>query len=91
MTAETDIYFWTDRAGHAYARLRYHGGHWRAEWGYRQPPGGEDFIQQGKHETSVRDDVVQWMLDRIRAVSPEPDEADRVAHKLHAALSEAET
>jgi len=89
MTSETDIYFWTDREERAYSRLRHHGGHWRAEWGHRDPPGGDGYLVQGQHETSVREDAVRWMLDHIRAVSIEPGEAERVEAQLRSALAEA--
>lgn len=91
MAGETDIYYWTDRAGVAYCRLRKRGGHWRLEWGHRQPPGGEDFMERGRHETSVQAEAVRLMLDRIRELSPEPDEAERAATRLNQALQETES
>ena len=88
MTSENDIFFWTDRAGVAYCRLRRRGGHWRVEWGHRQPPGGDNFMERGRHETSVQTEAVSLMLDRVRELSTEPDEAERVAIRLTEALAE---
>jgi hypothetical protein len=83
---ETEIFFWTDRAGHAYCDLRLRGGHWHLEWGYRDPPGGDNYMQQGERESSVQADAVAWMLDRVHAMSDEPDERQRVEEKLMESL-----
>ncbi|MBI4507042.1 MAG: hypothetical protein HY691_16040 [Chloroflexi bacterium] len=87
---ETDIYLWTDRQARAYATLRQRGHHWRAEWGYRDPPGTDSYLPQGRHETSVREEAVCWMLDHVRALSTEPGEVERVERRLREALASAE-
>lgn len=84
--AETDIYFWTDRQERHYAVLRKRGGHWQLEWGQRDPPGGPNFLQMGAHQSSVREEMVQHMLSRIRAVGATPDEVAQVEHRLRAAI-----
>lgn len=86
---ETTIYLWTDRHERAYATLRQRAHRWRVEWGYRDPPGSDNYLQQGAYETSVGEEAVRWMLDRIRALSIEPDEVERVAPRLREALTSA--
>ncbi len=86
----TTIYHWTDRAEGAYAVLRHGGGHWRLEWGYRDPPGSDNAVQRGEHVTSDREEAVRWMLQQVRGLAGEPDEATRVERELRAALNELE-
>jgi hypothetical protein len=87
MADETDIYFWTDRQERAYAVLRRRGGHWRVEWGDREPPGASTFLERGHHESSAREEVVRRLLDRVRDLSGEPDEAARVEQRLREAMA----
>ncbi len=84
---ETEIYLWTDPRGLAYVSLRFRAGHWQVEWGHRDPPGGDKYLERGKHETSVKDDAVRQMLDQVRAMSEEPGEAKRVEAELRDALA----
>ena len=86
---ENVIYFWTDRPERAYVTLRTRGSHWRVEWGYRDPPGGPNYLERGHHETSVREDAVRRMLTHIRELSPDPDDAQRIEPELRAALAAA--
>lgn len=85
--AETEIYLWTDPRGYAYVQLRFRAGHWQVEWGHRDPPGGDKYLERGKHETSVRDEAVRQMLEQIGAMSDVPDEAKRVEKELVEALA----
>jgi hypothetical protein len=89
-TTRTTIYQWTDREERAYAVLRHGGGHWRLEWGYRDPPGSDNTVQRGEHVTSDREEAVRWMLQQVRRLATEPDEAPRVERELRAALEELE-
>ncbi len=84
--SENTVYFWTDRYGHAYATLRQRAGHWRLEWGYRDPPASDHFVQKGEHLTSVREEAVRLTVERIRALSDEAVDAERSAEKLRDAL-----
>ncbi|HZT07514.1 MAG TPA: hypothetical protein VFC51_10830 [Chloroflexota bacterium] len=86
---DTTIYFWTDRIGRAYVTLRQRAGHWQIAWGHRDPPGGDNYMEQGKHETSVQDEAVRRTLDHIRALSEEPGEESRVAAALQEAMRSA--
>jgi hypothetical protein len=88
--SENTIYLWTDRQGCAYARLQRRASHWRVEWGYRDPPGGDTYLAQAEHETSVRAEAVRWLLDRVRAISTEPGELEQLEARLRAALAETE-
>lgn len=89
-TTRTTIYMWTDRNEHGYATLRHGGGHWRLEWGYRDPPGSDNAVQRGEHVTSDREEAVRWMLQQVRRLAAEPEEATQVERQLRAALSELE-
>jgi hypothetical protein len=89
-TTRTTIYHWTDREERGYATLRHGGGHWRLEWGYRDPPGSDNTVQHGERVTSDREEAVRWMLQQVGTLSGEPDEATRVGHELRAALAELE-
>jgi hypothetical protein len=80
-------YVWNDRHERAFAVLRYDGGHWRLEWGYRDPPGSENTVQTGEHATSNLDEAMQWMIRQIEALSPEPDEARDAIEKFRAAMA----
>jgi hypothetical protein len=84
--SQTEIFFWTDRIGHAYCDLRLRGGHWHLEWGYRDPPGSDNYLQRGERETSNQENAVAWTLERVRAMSDEPDEGPRVEEKLRESL-----
>lgn len=84
--ADTTIYFWTDFPERVYVVLRARAGHWRVEWGYRDPPGGPNYLEQGHHETSVAEDAVRLALEHIRRLSQEPGEAERIEPELRAAL-----
>ncbi len=88
--SENTIYLWTNRPETVYARLQSRAGHWRVEWGYRDPPGSDTYLAQGEHETSVRDDAVRRLLDHVRALSNEPGEVEQLAQKLSRALAQAE-
>lgn len=88
--AETWMYYWTDRAEHAYVLLRQRECHWRVEWGLRDPPGGDKHLEQGVHETSVLDDAIRHMLARVRELAEDPSEAERVEHKLREAIAAVE-
>lgn len=88
--SENTIYFWTDRSEHAYARLQSRAGHWRVEWGYRDPPSSDTYLPRDEHKTSVREEAVRWLLDHVRAISEEPGEVDRLEERLRAALAETE-
>jgi hypothetical protein len=89
MSANT-IYLWTNRPETVYARLQSRAGHWLVEWGYRDPPGSDTYLTQGKRETSVRADAEQWLLDHVRVLSNEPGEVEQLAEKLSAALAQTE-
>jgi hypothetical protein len=84
--AVTELYIWNDRARAAYARLRAHEGHWRLEWGRRDPPGSDEEVQLGEHVTSDPAEAVAQMVACIQQLSPEPDEALRVERELRAVL-----
>ena len=84
--SENLIYLWTDRYGHAYATLRGRAGHWRLEWGYRDPPASDHYVQKGEHLTSVREEAVRLTVERIRALSGEAIDAERSEEKLRGAL-----
>lgn len=86
MRDETTIFYWTDRVGRPYARLRVRGGRWRLEWGHRHPPGSDNEVQSGEHVTSAPDEAIRWMHDRVRELSGDPEEAQRMEQKLRAAL-----
>jgi len=87
--AETTLYYWTDRPERVYAVLKSKAGHWRVEWGHRDPPGGPHELEQGHHETSVQEEAVRLMLDHIAALSTEPDDAQQIERELRAALQSA--
>ena len=87
---ETTIYFWTDRAECVYALVRTRAGHWHVEWGHRDPPGGDNYVQEGHRLTSIQDDAVQTLLEHIRALSDDPTEVSLVEPKLRAALESSE-
>jgi hypothetical protein len=70
---ETSIYVWTDRAEHAYVVMRERGGHWNVEWGYRDPPGSDHYVEHGEHTTSVGSDAARRMCDRVREMSDQPE------------------
>ena len=89
-TTRTTIYHWTDREERAYAVLRHGGGHWRLEWGHRDPPGSDNTVQRGEHVTSDREEAVRWMLQQVRTLAGDPDEAARVGNELRAALADLE-
>lgn len=80
---------WTDRAERAFAVLRQHGGHWRVEWGYRDPPASDNYVQQGEHETSEAEDVIRVMLKQVRSLCADPEDAEGIEEKLRAALQNA--
>ncbi|MER3419309.1 MAG: hypothetical protein C4290_01735 [Chloroflexota bacterium] len=80
-------YFWSDRQERAFVLLRYDLGHWRVEWGYRDPPGSENTVQTGEHATSNLDEATQWMIRQIERLSPEPDEARDAIEKFRAAMA----
>ncbi len=82
MDEATEIYAWTDRARTAYARLRAHAGHWRLEWGHRDPPGGEREIEAGRHLLSDPEDAVERMVACVRALSDDPADAVRAEREL---------
>ncbi len=86
--AETTSFFWTDRKERAFINLRHGGGHWRLEWGRRDPPGSEHYAQLGDHVTSDRDEAVRMLLKQVRALSDEQDEPARVQRRLQEALAE---
>jgi len=86
MDAATEIYLWTDRARTAYARLRAHAGHWRLEWGHRDPPGGDQEMEAGRHLTSDPEDAVEQMGACIRKLSDDPAEAARAERELRETL-----
>lgn len=86
----TTIYFWTDRSERAYAILREHAGHWRVEWGFRDPPASDNYVQIGEHETSVAEEVIQTMLRQVRALCTDPEDAEGVEQDLRAALQSPE-
>jgi hypothetical protein len=86
---ENTIYLWTDRAERVYARLHQRAGHWRVEWGYRDPPGSDTYLPQGHRETSVRDEAVRLMLAHVRQLSDEPYDAEQLARELAEALERA--
>jgi hypothetical protein len=87
---ETPIFFWTDRAERGYAFLRKDGGHWRVEWGYRDPPGSDNYLQQGEHQNSVEEDVIQTMLAQVRRLCSDPADFEGVEERLRQALAETE-
>ncbi len=80
-------YVWDDRQERACAVLRYDGGHWRLEWGYRDPPASDNFVQTGERVTSNFDEAMQWMVQLIQSLSPEPDEARDGIEKFRAAMA----
>lgn len=84
--ADTESYLWTDQFGRTYASLRFRAGHWQVEWGHRDPPGGDHYLEEGKHETSVKTDAIQIMLTHIGLLSGDPGEAARVEHELRETL-----
>ncbi len=84
---QTEIFVWNDRAERVYVRMRGRGSHWRVEWGWRDPQGSSNWLEQGHHETSVGQDALETMLAHIRALAPEPDEVARVEPRLRAALA----
>jgi hypothetical protein len=88
---ENTIYVWTDRFERAYATLRERAGHWRVEWGFRDPPSSDHYVQKGEHITSVRQDAVRLMIEKIRALSDEPIDAERSEMKIRDAIQQAET
>ncbi len=65
MREETKI-FWTDQFERAYASLTERGGHWRIAWGYRDPPGSDNLVQQGERSTSDRAEAVTWLRKEVR-------------------------
>jgi hypothetical protein len=81
-------FLWSDRQERAFVLLRYDLGHWRVEWGYRDPPGSKNTVQTGEHATSSLDEAAEWAIRQIRSLSRDPDEADDAIAKLHAALAE---
>ena len=85
---DTTIYLWTDHEERAYAVLRRHAGHWRVAWGYRDPPGGDNYLEQGHRETSVRDEAVRLMLAHVRSLSTEPHDAIQLEQDLRDAMQE---
>jgi hypothetical protein len=87
---DTLIFRWQDRADRGYAVLRMHGGHFRVAWGTCDPPQSDNFLELGARTTSVREDAVKLLLERIRAQSEAPDEVERVEPRLREALREAE-
>lgn len=87
---ETILFFWTDRSERAFAVLREHAGHWRVEWGYRDPPASDNYVQQGEHETSTAEEVIQTMLRQVRRLSADPADADGTELKLREALRSAQ-
>jgi hypothetical protein len=86
--SENTIYFWSDRSERAYATLRHGDNRWRLEWGYRDPPASDNFVQRGEHVTSLRDEAVRWMVAQVRRLSSDPDDAARVAEQLRVAIAE---
>lgn len=88
--AETPIFFWTGQFEQTYAYLRKDHGHWRIEWGYRDPPGSDNFIQHGEHENSDTEDIIQVTLQQIRNLCTETDDFDRVEERLRKAMQEVE-
>lgn len=89
MSETNTMYIWNDRAERTYAQLRQRAGHFRVEWGYRDPPGGDHYIERGHHETSVEDEAVRLMLEHVRSLSDEPHDAEQLARELWAALRSA--
>ncbi len=83
---ERTIYIWTDRAEHAYATLRDRAGHWDVEWGYRDPPGSDHYVQQGDHRTSVGEEAVRLLVAQVRALGAEPSEAEHLERDLRTAV-----
>ncbi|HZQ99017.1 MAG TPA: hypothetical protein VFC93_09395 [Chloroflexota bacterium] len=82
------LFYWTDRAERAYVALRFRGGHWDVEWGAREKHGATGDRATGDHRTGDVDAAVALALARIAALSPEPEEAERVRPRLEAALAE---
>lgn len=66
MRDETRI-FWTDQFERAYAVLTERGGHWHVAWGYRDPPGSDNLVQEGERSTSDRDEAVEWLREQVQA------------------------
>jgi hypothetical protein len=87
---DTTIYLWTDREERTYALLRRHAGHWRVAWGHRDPPGGDNYLEQGHRETSVLEEAVRLMLEHVRSLSDDPRDIVRLAQDLRDALQEAQ-
>ncbi len=85
---ETTVFRWAERAERFYVDLYERSGHWTVEWGTCDPPKSQHYVQAGKHETSVRDEAVDLMLQHIREVAPEPDEVERVRPRLAEALEQ---
>lgn len=82
----TEIYIWNDRARSAYVRLREHENHWRVEWGRRDPPGGEEEVELGRHVTSDPADALEYTVARIRALSDDPADATHAEEVLRESL-----
>lgn len=75
--APTHTHVWTDRFERGYVLLRRRGSHWNLEWGYRDPPASDNYVQQGERVTSIADEAVRWALEEVRRLTDEPDEVAR--------------
>jgi hypothetical protein len=84
---ETELCYWTDRWERSFATLKDRAGHFRVEWGFRDPPGGDRHLQLGAHETSVREEAVQFLLERIGELAVEPDKAAMAEEHLRETLA----
>jgi hypothetical protein len=85
---QTSIFRWQDRSERSFAVLHLRGGHFRVSWGTYDPPQSDNLVEQGAHTTSAPDEAVQLMLEHIRALADEPDEAVRIEPRLRDALHE---
>ena len=83
---ETMIFRWQDRSERSFVVLHLSGGHFRVAWGACDPPQSDNFLEQGTHTTSVRDEAITVMLQHVRELAEEPDEVERVEPRLRAAL-----
>ena len=83
---ETMIFRWQDRAERSFVVLRLTGGHFRVAWGACDPPQSDNFLEQGAHTTSVREEAIRLMLHHIQESADETDEVERVEPRLRDAL-----
>src|SRR5688572_29551665 len=84
---DTSLYYWTDRDGRHYVRLRERHRHWNVEWGFRDPPGGPRTVQLGERLTSEPEEAVRTAVEQIRALTDDPQDLPQVERRLREALN----